>query len=160
MTHSQGFRCKTRKVFARAFREHGRVHDKQFSHIYHRGDYVTVYVNSGVHKGMPHRYYHGKNGRVFDVNPRSIGVEVPKRVGVRIMLKRIYVRVEHLKPSNCHDNHVARVQANDEARRNAKGDKAVLMTLKRQPEAPRAEMIVEAPKIVDIAPEPFHGIYV
>lgn len=50
---------------------------------------------------MPHRYYHGKIGRVFDVNPHSIGVEVNKRVGTRIMIKRIYVRPEHLRKSDC-----------------------------------------------------------
>jgi large subunit ribosomal protein L21e len=58
---------------------------------------------------MPHRYYHGKTGLVFNVNPRAIGVEVKKRVGGRIMKKRIHVRVEHLRPSQCLNGHIARV---------------------------------------------------
>lgn len=131
MTHSQGFRCKTRKVFARAFRKHGRCATTVVQRIYHRGDYVTVYVDGSVHKGMPHRYYHGKTGTVFNINPRSIGVEIKKQVGNRIMKKRIYVRTEHLRPSKCHDEHVARVQFNDKQKRDYKDKKAEFVLLKR-----------------------------
>ena len=32
-------------------------------------------------KGMPHKAYHGKTGRVFNVSKRAVGVVVNKRVG-------------------------------------------------------------------------------
>jgi large subunit ribosomal protein L21e len=48
---------------------------------------------------MPYKFYHGRTGRVFNVNPRAIGVIVNKLVGNRILAKRIHVRVEHLRPS-------------------------------------------------------------
>jgi large subunit ribosomal protein L21e len=48
---------------------------------------------------MPYRYYHGRTGRVFNVNPRSIGVVVNKKVRNRVLPKRIHVRIEHIKKS-------------------------------------------------------------
>jgi large subunit ribosomal protein L21e len=62
---------------------------------------------------MPFKYYHGRTGKVFNVNPRSIGVIVNKLVGNRIMHKRIHVRLEHLRPSKCRAAFVSRIQGND-----------------------------------------------
>ena len=62
---------------------------------------------------MPHRYYHGRTGKVFNVNPRSIGVIVNKSVGNRIIAKRIHVRVEHIRKSKCREDFLKRVKAND-----------------------------------------------
>jgi large subunit ribosomal protein L21e len=58
---------------------------------------------------MPFKFYHGRTGRVFNVNPRSIGVIVNKLIGNRIIPKRIHVRVEHLTPSRCRSAFVARI---------------------------------------------------
>lgn len=49
---------------------------------------------------MPHKTYHGKTGRVFDVNPRSIGVIINKHVRERYQEKRIHVRCEHVRASH------------------------------------------------------------
>ncbi len=62
---------------------------------------------------MPYKYYHGRTGKVFNVNPRAIGVVVNKLHGNRIIAKRIHVRVEHLRPSQCRTAFVKRVQEND-----------------------------------------------
>ena len=51
-------------------------------------------------KGMPHKSYHGKTGRVFNVTKHALGVVVNKRVRGRILAKRISVRIEHVKKSN------------------------------------------------------------
>ena len=32
-------------------------------------------------QGMPHKYYHGKTGVVWNVTKRAVGVEVNKQVG-------------------------------------------------------------------------------
>ena len=40
------------------------------------GDIVEVVVNSMVHKGMPHKTYHGRTGIVFNVAKKAVGVEV------------------------------------------------------------------------------------
>merc|ERR1719334_375050 len=50
---------------------------------------------------MPHKAYHGKTGRVFNVSKRAVGVVVNKRVRGKILPKRICVRVEHVKHSQC-----------------------------------------------------------
>lgn len=41
------------------------------------------------------------SGKIFTVSPRGVGVTVTKRIRNRYLAKRIYVRVEHIKPSNC-----------------------------------------------------------
>ncbi|KAJ8752688.1 hypothetical protein K2173_006490 [Erythroxylum novogranatense] len=50
---------------------------------------------------MPHKFYHGRTGRVWNVTKRAVGVEINKQVGNRIIKKIIHVRVEHLQPSRC-----------------------------------------------------------
>merc|ERR1719433_125210 len=62
---------------------------------------------------MPYRYYHGRTGRIFHVVNRAVGVLVNKRVRHRIMVKRIYVRFEHIQISKCRENFVERVKHND-----------------------------------------------
>ena len=39
-------------------------------------------------KGMPHKSYHGKTGRVFNVSKQAVGVVVNKRVKGKILPKR------------------------------------------------------------------------
>lgn len=36
-------------------------------------------------QGMPHKYYHGKTGVVWNVTKRSVGVEVNKQVRLPLM---------------------------------------------------------------------------
>ena len=64
---------------------------------YKKGDYVDIIANGAVHKGMPHKYYHGKTGRVFDVNQHAIGVVVNKQVRGKILAKRVHLRIEHVR---------------------------------------------------------------
>uniref|UniRef100_A0A915J190 60S ribosomal protein L21 n=1 Tax=Romanomermis culicivorax TaxID=13658 RepID=A0A915J190_ROMCU len=61
---------------------------------------------------MPHKFYHGKTGRVFNVTQHGVGVIVNKRVRTRIIPKRINIRVEHIKPSKCREDFVKRVKEN------------------------------------------------
>ncbi len=68
---------------------------------YKKGDFVDIVGNGAYHKGMPHKFYHGKTGRVFNVNPNSIIVIMNKQVRTRIVEKRIHFGVEHIKRSSC-----------------------------------------------------------
>lgn len=111
MTRSQGFRCKTRDTHARKFRCHGAPATTMNQRVFKRGDFVCVAIDGSTVKGMPHRYYHSRTGRVFNVNPRAIGVEFKKIVGNRQMLKRLHIRPEHLKTSNCQNDFKARMNA-------------------------------------------------
>ena len=87
---------------------------------YRVGDIVDIKANGAVQKGMPHKYYHGRTGVVFNVAPRAVGVIVYKVVGNRYMEKRVNVRVEHVKHSKCRDNFLERVQQNSEKKKLAK----------------------------------------
>ena len=69
---------------------------------------------------MPHKAFHGRTGRVFNVSKRAMGVVVNKRVGGKILPKRIYVRVEHLKHSQCRKDFLDRVHANEVKKTEAK----------------------------------------
>ena len=48
--------------------------------VYKVGDIVDVKCNGAFHKGMPHKFYHGKTGRVYNVTKRAVGVIVNKQV--------------------------------------------------------------------------------
>jgi large subunit ribosomal protein L21e len=55
---------------------------------------------------MPFKYYHGRTGRVFNVNPRAVGVEILKRVGNKLMPKRLNIRLEHIKKSRYYKSYM------------------------------------------------------
>ncbi len=69
---------------------------------------------------MPHKAYHGKTGRVFNVTKHAVGVVVNKRVKGRILPKRISVRIEHIKHSQCRKDFLDRVKSNEVMKREAK----------------------------------------
>ena len=66
---------------------------------------------------MPHKSYHGKTGRVFNVSKRAVGVVVNKRVRGKILPKRVYVRVEHVKHSQCRKDFLDRGEDYTEQKR-------------------------------------------
>jgi large subunit ribosomal protein L21e len=141
---SHGLRSNTRDKFAKPFRGHGKPLPSKYLTTYKVGEYVDIAADSSIHKGMPHKFYHGRTGRVFDVTPRSIGVEVNKEVNGRILVKRIHVRVEHVRPSRCQEAFKALVRARDAARRAARaaGEPKVIHE-KRQPAGPRPARVVQ-----------------
>ena len=69
---------------------------------------------------MPHKAYHGKTGRVFNISKHAVGVVVNKRVKGRILPKRISVRIEHVKHSKCRLEFLDRVKANEIKKKEAK----------------------------------------
>jgi len=87
---------------------------------YKLGQIVDVVGDGAVHKGMPHKFYHGKTGRVWNVTKRALGVELNKKVGNRILKKRIHVRVEHVRPSTSRMGFLNRVKQNEAIKKEAK----------------------------------------
>lgn len=80
MPAGHGVRARTRDLFARGFRKKGTIHLSTYLRTYRIGEYVDIKVNGAVHKGMPHKFYHGRTGRVWNVTKRAIGVEMNKQV--------------------------------------------------------------------------------
>ena len=136
MPHSFGYRGKTRHLFKRPFRGNGAEHLSTYMKQYKKGMFVDIVANGSIHKGMPHKFYHGRTGKVFDISPNSIGVIVNKQVRNRIVEKRIHVRVEHLRISTCNDNFKKHVRAVEEGKRKEPGKKQMT---KRLPVGPQPE---------------------
>lgn len=103
MPHSFGMRARTRDMFKRGFKNKGMIPLTTFMRIYKVGDIVDIKANAAQQKGMPHKYYHGRTGIVYNVTARAVGVIVYKVVGNRYMEKRVNLRVEHVKHSKCRD---------------------------------------------------------
>ncbi|CAJ2632691.1 unnamed protein product [Trifolium pratense] len=126
MPAGHGLRSRTRDSFSRPFRK----------------------------KGMPHKFYHGRTGRVWNVTKRAIGVEVNKQVRNKILRKRIHVRVEHVMPSRCTEEFRLRKIKNDQLKAEAKAKGEVIST-KRKPEGPKPGFMVEGATLETVTPIPY-----
>jgi large subunit ribosomal protein L21e len=91
---SKGYRKKTRSLLRKKPRERGKVGLSKILHEYKSGQKVVVKINSSVHKGMPHRRYHGRIGVVANKKGRAYVVGVTQGKAV----KEIIARPEHLEP--------------------------------------------------------------
>merc|ERR1712210_231126 len=99
--------------------QHGPLHLSQYFIPVKVGDYVDIFADPSIHKGMPHKHYHGRTGIVFNVTKSAVGVRVNKFVNGRIIEKRIHVRVEHVRHSKCQKEILARKVANEKAKAEA-----------------------------------------
>lgn len=91
---SKGYRKKTRSLLRKKPRERGKVGLSKILHEYKPGQKVVVKINSSIHKGMPHRRYHGRIGVIANKKGRAYVVDVTQGKAV----KEIIVRPEHLEP--------------------------------------------------------------
>jgi len=130
-------------MFKRNFKEHGPVKLSTFLIPYRVGDYVDIKANAAQQKGMPHKFYHGRTGIIYNVTPRAVGVIVNKRVGNRFIEKRVNIRVEHVRHSKGRQAFLDRVKENVRLRAEAKS-KGESVNLKRIPAQPREARTVAA----------------
>ena len=154
MTHCYGYRRKTRNKFQKGFRQKGCIRISKTLTTFKVGDIVDIAVDGSIHKGMPYKLYHGRTGKVFNVNPRSIGVLVNKQVRNRIVQKRIHVRVEHLRLSSCRKAFVERIKANDKLKTEANKNGERIST-KRVVKQPTQSFTIEKPDIQLLNPKFF-----
>ena len=157
MPHSFGYRATTRDLFKKKFRTNGTIKLSKYMETYKLGMIVDVVGDGAVHKGMPHKFYHGKTGIVWNVTKRSVGVELNKRVGGRIMRKRIHVRVEHVQKSTSRQGFLDRVQANEKIKIEAKKT-GVRGITKRFPVPPRTSCFVKGGAVETMFPSVYGGI--
>jgi len=145
MVNPKGYRRGTRHLFSKGFRNHGVEALSTFLRVYKRGDIVDIKGNGAFQKGMPHKFYHGKTGRVFNVTKHAVGVIVNKRIRTRIIPKRINIRVEHVRPSKCRLDFLKRVHENEKKRKVAK-ESGERLHLKRVLQGPRKGHVVKTHK--------------
>ncbi|KAH8119788.1 ribosomal protein L21e-domain-containing protein [Phellopilus nigrolimitatus] len=137
MPHSFGYRARTRHMFKRGFKEHGPVKLSTYLVNYRVGDIVDIKANAAQQKGMPHKFYHGRTGIVYNVTAHAVGVIVNKVVGNRYIEKRVNIRVEHIRHSKCRQEFVERVKRNQKIRTEAKEKGEQIPSLRRVQPAPR-----------------------
>ena len=75
---------------------------------------------------MPYNFYHGRTGVVFNVTKSAVGVQMKKKVGNHEVIKRLHIRIEHVRKSRCNEAFLERVKSNDKQKFEAKkkGEKA------------------------------------
>jgi large subunit ribosomal protein L21e len=160
MPHSFGVRARTRHMFAKKFRQHGPIHLSQYLMNVKVGDYVDIFADPSIHKGMPHKGYHGRTGIVFNVTKAAVGVRVNKKVNGRIIEKRIHVRIEHVRHSKCQKEILKRKVDNEKAKAEAM-ETGVKINLKRTPKLPKEGYFLLSPGETDlttIQPLPFSDL--
>jgi len=94
MKKSKGYRTRTRRLLKKKPRERGKLKLSRLLHQYETGNRVVIKIDPSVHKGMPHKRYHGKVGTIVEKRGRSYIVSVTQGNAV----KEIIVRPEHLEP--------------------------------------------------------------
>ncbi|ELW65299.1 60S ribosomal protein L21 [Tupaia chinensis] len=127
--------------------------------IYKKGDIVDIKGMGTVQKGMPHKCYHGKTGRVYSDTQHAVGIVGNKQVKGKILAKGINVCIEYVKHSkSSRDSFLKRVKENDQKKKKAK-EKGTGVQLKRQPAPPREAHFVrthgEEPELLEPIPYEF-----
>ena len=158
MPHAFGYRARTRDLFAKGFRQKGLPPISVNMANYKVGDIVDVIGNGAIQQGLPHKFYHGKTGRVFNVAPHSLGVIINKPVRQRFIAKRIHVRVEHVRKSKSREAFLERIRENDRLKAEANKQKQRIST-KRKPAAPEGEHVIEKPDVEYMNVQRFREIY-
>jgi large subunit ribosomal protein L21e len=92
MTKSKGYRKRTRSLLRKKTREHGKLSLSKLLQEYKPGNKVVIKIDSSIHKGMPHRRYHGKVGVIVAKRGKSYEINITQGDCV----KEIIVRPEHL----------------------------------------------------------------
>lgn len=92
MARSKGFRRRSRSLFRRPAGKKGKNPLGKLLEDRKPGEKVCIKINPSVHKGMPHKRFHGKYGIVKAKRGRSYMVQV--QFGRQ--LKTVIVRPEHL----------------------------------------------------------------
>ncbi|XP_072481046.1 large ribosomal subunit protein eL21-like [Notamacropus eugenii] len=148
----------TRSMFSRPFQKHGVVPLATYMQIYKKGDIVDIKGMSTVQQGMPHKCYHGKTGRVYNVTQHAVAIVVNKQVKGKILAKRINVCIEHIKHSKSRDSFLKWVKENDPKKKEAK-EKGTWVQLKCQPAPPREAHFVRTngkePELLEPIPYEF-----
>ena len=93
---SKGLRSKSRYVLSKKPRERGMHVITTTLQEFEEGRSVDIRIDPSVHKGQPHRRFHGLTGKV--VGKQGDAYLVDTKVGN--MTKKLVIRPEHLRSAN------------------------------------------------------------
>lgn len=158
MVRSNGKRANTRDLFRKTFRKKGNEHLSTYLQTFKMGEFVDIHINPAVMKGMPHKFYQGRTGRIFNISRTSVGVEVSKTVGNHILMKRFHIRTEHVKKSRCNEDYLKRCKGRELEAQQAhkKGEK--YNVVKRTPALPAPAHVVDGNTMELVEPIPYEFI--
>lgn len=120
MTNTKGKRKETWYAFSRPFRKHGVAPLATPMGIYKVGEIVDNKGMGTVLEGMPHRYHHGKTGRVYSVTQHTAGIVINKPVKGKLLAKGINVCIGDVKHSKSHNSFLKHVKENGQKKKDAK----------------------------------------
>ncbi|MBO57886.1 MAG: 50S ribosomal protein L21e [Euryarchaeota archaeon] len=95
MRRTHGTRQGTRTIASRSKKERGRLFIRRVMHPYEIGDNVSIVIDGGQQKGMPHRRFQGRTGTISGKQGRAYVVSV--KDGNKA--KTVVSRPEHLRPA-------------------------------------------------------------
>lgn len=93
MGKSKGPRRKSRSVLTKRVREKGKLGLSRLLADYNVGEKVVINIDSGVHKGMPHKRFQGRVGTVIEKRGKAYVLDIPQRKTSKIVI----AGPEHLK---------------------------------------------------------------
>ncbi|MEX2703841.1 MAG: 50S ribosomal protein L21e [Candidatus Freyrarchaeum guaymaensis] len=94
MKKSKGYRSRTRKLLKKHVRERGLPPLSRILRVYEPGEKVSIVIDPSIHKGQPHKRFHGKIGTVVGKRGRAYVVSVKLGNSVKTLISR----PEHLRP--------------------------------------------------------------
>lgn len=94
MKRSIGYRSRTRKLLRKKPRERGLPPPNHTLREFNVNQRVAIKINPSIHKGQPHRRFHGLVGLIMGKRGRAYLV----RIKTGNKLKTLIVRPEHLIP--------------------------------------------------------------
>ncbi len=94
MKKSKGTRQGTRKILRKKPQDRGLIPITKALQEFDEGDKATIVIEPSIHKGQPHRRFHGKTGTVVGKQGKAFVLKV-KDGGKE---KKVIVRPEHLQP--------------------------------------------------------------
>lgn len=139
---SKGFRSGTRSKFKKDLRKSGLPNITTYLEKYKNGDYVDILVNSAVNKNMPHKIYHGRTGRVFKVDERTVGIKVKRIVGNKQIQENLDVKIEHLRKSRCREEFLKRSKEYFLRKKEAQENHTAIPSAKRSMEGARKAVTI------------------
>jgi large subunit ribosomal protein L21e len=139
---SNGFRRGTRQLLRKDFGEHGMPGLSKILQKFKVGDFVDCKIDSSILKGMPHKYFHGKTGIVYNVNPRSYGVIFYRRSSGKYIERVMHIRPEHLSISRSTEDMKKRQAAYAVQLKEASSTGMKIRPAKVMPVGPRAAFTI------------------
>ena len=95
VTRSHGFKVGTRRKLKKKIREKGKIKINASLQEFETDEKVVIVVDSSYPKGMPHRRFFGKHGKIIGKRGNSYIVEVKdgtkhkKLICARVHLRKI-----------------------------------------------------------------------